>query len=110
MTLAAGVALTVGLTTGATGPAAQAAPAQRAEAANAVAAAPPPAWHATTSRGGKIRKCYRTSCTAVIGTYAGEAIHWSKYANSPEGRRWYYVRDSIGEKGWMDCRHVRAGC
>ncbi|MFE3249325.1 hypothetical protein [Streptomyces sp. NPDC059209] len=85
------------------------APAQSAPGAPGGKAGPA-AWTPTTSLGGPIRSCYAASCGVVIGTYSGEALHWSHYEYNSSGNRWYYVRDSIGTTGWIYCGNVTAPC
>ncbi|MFD3918503.1 hypothetical protein [Streptomyces sp. NPDC058595] len=110
---AAGVLAGGALTAVAVAPA-QAAPGAVAPARTAPDApgskAAPAAWTPTTSLGGPIRSCYAASCGVVIGTYSGEALHWSHYAYNSSGNRWYYVRDSIGTTGWIYCGNVTAPC
>ena len=81
-----------------------------AAAMTPVGAAAAATWTGTTSKGGPIRECYLQSCRAEIGTFDGERMKWSHFANNPRGNRWYYVRDSVGNTGWMYCGNLAAGC
>ncbi|MFJ4624694.1 hypothetical protein [Streptomyces sp. NPDC088812] len=64
----------------------------------------------TSSTGGYLREDYYGSADPVSWTYNGESLYVYTYDYNSYGNKWYWVRDSENNIGWIYCGNVTAGC
>ncbi|MGH4033131.1 hypothetical protein ACQB60_29815 [Actinomycetota bacterium Odt1-20B] len=68
-------------------------------------------WTATKpTKYADIRSCYRATCGSTGVIFPGMKVWWSHYAYNSAGNKWYYVKNDNGNKGWVYCKNVSAGC